>query len=177
MQYEIFGPFTIPRKSNGLIDRGPNALRAFWDDLVAEDDGSLPEACGCYVFAIRAAKGIVPWYVGLTEKRTFRSECIGSHQAGYYNDVLATKRKARPMLYLLAKRTPTGRLARPSKNKRADIHFLETFLIGHALNRNPRLSNQRKTKFLKRMHVPGILNSGTGSPGKAARSLKTALGV
>ena len=177
MRYEVFGPFTIPRKPNGLVDRRAAAQRDFWDNVVASADGGLPEACGCYVFAVRAAKGIVPWYIGLTEKRTFRKECLGAHQAGIYNDVLAAKEKGRPLLYLLAKRTPTGRLVKPSKNKQADIQFLETYLIGHGLNKNSKLLNQKKTKFLKSMQVPGVLNSNKGRPGKPAKSLQVALGL
>jgi hypothetical protein len=162
MRYEIFGPFTIPRKANRLVDRGPKAQREFWDNTVASADDGLPDACGCYVFAVSAAKGVVPWYVGLTEKRTFRQECIGAYQAGNYNDVLAAKDRARPLLYLLAKRTSKGRLVKPSKNSQPDIQFLETYLIGLGLNRNSKLLNQRKTKFLKSIHIPGILNSSSG---------------
>ncbi|MBX9695488.1 MAG: hypothetical protein K2Z81_24095 [Cyanobacteria bacterium] len=177
MRYEIFGPFTIPRNESGLVDRDAEAQRDFWDNVVGLADEGLPVACGCYVFAVAAAKGIVPWYVGLTEKRTFRKECLGAHQVGNYNDVLAAKGKARPLLYLLAKRTPTGRLVKPSKNKQADIQFLETYLIGHGLNKNSKLLNQKKTKFLKSMHVPSVLNSSKGPPGIPAKSLQVALGL
>lgn len=176
MRYAIFGPFIIPR--NGvLIDRSLKARRKFWLEVEHATSEDLPDACGCYVFAVRASKGIIPWYVGLTEKRTFRKECLGSHQVGNYNDVLAQKEKAQPLLYLLAKQTPKGRNRKPSKTMQRDIQFLESYLIGHGLNKNQKLLNQKKTKFLKSLCVPGILNSDKGHPGKPAKSLRQTLGL
>lgn len=177
MRYEIFGPFGIPRTCNGLVDRSAEAQRKFWSEVESSDGNELPDACGCYVFAVRAAKGIVPWYVGLTEKRTFRKECLGSHQVSNYNDVLAGKEKASPLLYLVAKQTPKGRNRKPSKNIQQDIQFLEFYLMGHALNKNRRLLNQKKTKFLKSICVPGLLNTGKGPRSKSATSLRNALGL
>ncbi|MGB8901022.1 MAG: hypothetical protein WCC90_18035 [Methylocella sp.] len=50
-------------------------------------------------------------------------------------------------------------------------------LIGIALKRNEKLANVRKTKLLKEMIVPGVLNSQPGPPGGAVQDLKKALGL
>jgi hypothetical protein len=83
-----------------------------------------------------------------------------------------------PQLHLLAKLTPTGRFAAPASSGHRDVQFLETLLIGMALNQNEDLQNIRGTKFLREMRVPGILRSGRGE-GRltAVKSLRDALGM
>ena len=156
-EYRIYGPFEMKKKGNGLVDSSSAAEDAFWEEVEVEEE-SLPEACGCYLFAVRAAKGITPWYVGLAEKQAFENECFAMHKVNIYNNALA-KKKGTPILFLIAKRTGTGRFARPGKNGHRDIDYLETILIGAAIDKNPDLSNRRKTKYLREMCVPGFINS------------------
>ena len=83
-----------------------------------------------------------------------------------------------PQLHLIAKLTPTGRFAAPAANGHRDIQFLETLLIGMALNQNEDLQNIRGTKFLREMRVPGILRPGRGEGRlNSVRSLRGALGM
>ncbi len=175
MNFEIFGPFTIPR-ANGLIDDSAAARKNFWDE-VDQKEPQLPDACGCYIFVGKAKKGALPWYVGLTTKCAFRAEALGLHQVSHYNKALAKKVGVRPQLFFLAKTTPTGRFAKPSANSHADIEFLETLLFGVALNRNPKLRNAKNTKYLKGLVVPGILNSPARPPKVPERTLKCVLGL
>jgi hypothetical protein len=90
--------------------------------------------------------------------------------------VIAGKPKLRPQLFLVAKLTRTGRLARPSPSGHADIKFLENYMIGLALDRNPELRNQRQTRYLRDLHVEGFLNTGPGKPSPSASSLRRLLG-
>lgn len=78
------GPFIISKKSNGLILATAEYLKQFWEEIDEEYPG-LSCACGCYVFATRAGKGVIPWYVGKTEKQSFAKECFYSHKINHYN--------------------------------------------------------------------------------------------
>lgn len=173
MEYQVYGPFEIPRTPRtGTISRS-RVKQNFWKK-VAVADTDLPSGCGCYVFALRSSRGTVPWYVGMTENRTFKAESLDYHKLDRYNDVLLN-RKGRPLLFLIAKKTKLERFAKPSTTKQHDIRFLETYLIGHALNRNPNLANQHKTKFLKSMYVPGVLNPTQGRRSSSVAALCKAL--
>lgn len=171
MNYKVFGPYPI-RRDGRLISKTRDHLRAFWSEIDAEAKG-LSDACGCYVFSIRRRA----WYVGLAEKQSFCQECFALHKLTQYNYALQHV-SGEPQLHLLAKLTPTGRFASPGVSGHRDIQFLETLLIGMALNQNENLQNVRGTKFLREMRVPGILRTARGE-GRLApvRSLRDALGM
>lgn len=171
MIYKAFGPYTIPR-DGALVSKTASDLRAFWSAIEGEV-GGLAQACGCYVFSIRRRA----WYVGLAEKQSFRQECFSLHKLNQYNYSLQ-RISGEPQLHLLAKLTPTGRFAAPATNGHRDIQFLETLLIGMALNQNEDLQNVRGTKFLREMRVPGILRTGRGE-GRltSVKTLRDALGM
>lgn len=108
----------------------------------------------------------MPWYVGKAEKSSFKQECFGAFQINCYNDALARYGKGTPLLYLVTLLTPGGRLSKPSKSGSRAISFLERWLIGEALSKNPDLCNIKDTKFLKELIVPGLLGSKPGHPTK-----------
>jgi hypothetical protein len=113
------------RKNGSLIDRRECA--EFWA-RVEQASGGLSSAVGCYIFAIRAAKGALPWYVGKTEKHSFKGETWTPHKLDLYNEAA--------VLYLIAKRTKGGRFAKPRKRGIGDIRALENLLLGSCLLRN-----------------------------------------
>ena len=173
MNFEIHGPFDLP-KAKGLVDKTAKSKKAFWS-TVAKRKRGLPDACGCYVYVVKAKRGALPWYVGITTKRTFRGEALGDHKLTHYNSAIAQKVGVTPQLFFIARMTPQGRFAKPSTHK--DVEFLEKFMFGVALNRNSSLSNSKNTKFLRSMVVPGVLNSPHGKPTAPERELKTVLGL
>ena len=175
MNFEISGPFDLP-KLNGLIDNANRSKKDFWDAVERRAPGT-PDACGCYVFVVKARRGTLPWYVGITTKRTFRAEALGADQLAHYNPAIAQKVGVTPQLFFLAKRTPSGRFAKPSQNAQKDVEFLEKFMFGIALNRNGALRNSRNTKFLKNMVVPCVLNSPRGRRKAPEIALKDVLGL
>ena len=175
MSFGIYGPYEIPR-SGQLVDTAAASRRKLWEEVGVSEPG-LPDACGCYIFVVKAKRGALPWYVGLTTKRTFRHEALGAYQANQYNQALSQKVGVKPMLFLLAKKTPSGRFARPSISSHKDIEFLETFIFGIALNRNKKLRNAKNTKFLKNLKVPGIINSPKGRPTESEREMKAVFGI
>ncbi|MDG7000778.1 MAG: hypothetical protein JRN15_16925 [Nitrososphaerota archaeon] len=172
-EYSIHGPFVIRRQPNGHIDRRPTAINEFWE-TVSEAVKDLPTACGCYLFAVRAAKGIRPWYVGLAEKQTFEEECFTLHKREIYNEVLVN-RKGTPFLFFLAKRTNTGRFANPGRNGSRTSRFLETLLIGAALEKNAELMNVHKTNSLCEISVPFLVNSPRSRPSRAESVFRLAI--
>jgi len=80
--FEVFGPYEIPvvKEVGGryISDGCPD----FWRDHEPSD---LRKEKGCYLFALRAAKGYKPVYVGMAT-RSFGQECFQSHKiASHYN--------------------------------------------------------------------------------------------
>lgn len=172
-KYTVHGPFELTKQKNGLVDKNKNAKTAFWKK-VQTDYKSLPYACGCYLFAIRAAKGIKPWYVGLAAKQTFENECFAPHKITIYNEALASK-KGTPLLFFIAKRTKQDKFVKPSKNRHQSSEYLETIMIGAVLEKNPDLMNIKKTSFLRELCVPCLINTPKGKPTGAEKEFKRAI--
>jgi hypothetical protein len=115
--------------------------------------------------------------VGKTERRIFKQECFGATKVNYYNEILV-RNNGTPLLFLLPRCTGSGRkFSKPSKNGYRDIDYLESMLIGLALERNKQLMNIRKTKLLKEMVVPGVINTPQARPTQPVIDLRNALGV
>lgn len=173
MRFSPYSALEIPRE-RGLIASDKKSLNAFWEE-VDEVASGLSSAIGCYIFSIRAGKGVLPWYVGLAEKQTFRKECFTSHKLVHYNHALA-QRKGTPVLTLIAKCTPGGKFVIPTGSAHRDIEFLETMLIASSLGRNENLYNVRDTKLLREMVVPGFLNTPQGKAASAVSEFKKLIG-
>lgn len=166
MKFDIYAPFEVPMSSLLLVKED---FKWFWDDVEAFSPG-LSDAYGCYIFGLRAAKGYVPWYVGRTNKQTFEKEIVAEHKLNRYNRIIS--QKGTPVFFFIAKRTN----ALSGFEKRAvggkEVKFLETILIGRALQKNPNLINKQNTKLFKEFSVPGIINS---SPGRNTATVETFL--
>lgn len=169
MNYSIHGPYRMHRRK-GLVDTSKEAIRDFWKQ-VEDDEPYVSNSCGCYVFAIRAGKGVRPWYVGLAEKQSFEHECYSIHKINIYNEALA-ERKGTPILFLIARRTNGEKFSKPSSNGHRSAQLLETLLIGSALDKNPDLMNVKDTAFLRDMTVPTILNTPRRPPTEPEREFK-----
>jgi hypothetical protein len=154
VRFAVYGGFKIGRKSNrhGVFDG------VFWNQ-VEEAREALSEACGCYVFALRNGDNIVAWYVGKTEKKTFKHECFQPTKINHYNEALVSH-IGTPLLFLLPRLTAAGnKFSKPTSGRWRDIDYLETMLIGMALERNAGLLNIQRTKLLREIVVPDIINS------------------
>jgi hypothetical protein len=81
-------------------------------------------------------------------------------------------------LYLLPRLTNSGeKFSKPTRSGYRDIDFLETLLIGMALEQNKNLANIKKTKLLREMIVPGVINSPQARPTGPVTDLRNALGL
>ena len=162
MIYSIFGPYEVLRNEKGNVCKEKKLInKNFWNEINAKEDG-LPNACGCYLFALRISKGIVPFYVGCAKAQSFKEECFGAHKINIYNDSLGSI--GTPVMFLVAKQTAGGKFAKLSKTGHLDIDCLETLLIGSCIKKNPKLANNHKTKILRNIIVPGFLNAKIGKP-------------
>ncbi|MCX4152648.1 MULTISPECIES: hypothetical protein [Paraburkholderia] len=166
----------IPRNPNGLIAADKQSQANFWEYVDNEIENGLSGAIGCYIFSIRAGKGVLPWYVGLAMKQSFRKECFTSHKLLHYNNSVAG-RKGTPLLTLIPKYTPNGRLVCPTGSSHRDIEFLETMLISNCLSRNRDLCNKKDTKLLREMIVSGFLNTPKGKVTSSVSAFRILIGV
>ena len=176
MYYETYGEFVVPRKQTPkgkVFDDSTKVLNDFWD-MVDQQTPGLSKARGCYIFAIKAGKGIKPWYVGQT-KKTFRDECFQPQKKSHYNNVINDIAKGTPVMILVARHTPKGKLAKALPLSEAD--FVEQLLISQSLSANSELVNTKNTAFIKKIRVPGVLNSPAGKPSPGAKLLKSLLGT
>jgi hypothetical protein len=141
-----------------------------------EDGNTHISAVGCYVFALRAAKGYTPWYVGQACKRPIIREALNSSNREKYNKILG-EHSGTPLLFLIPMHTPNRRLRRPRKasGRLKALDFLERWLIATCIERNSKLANNRETRFLRKIHVVGIFNAKQGEAHAAARALSKTL--
>jgi hypothetical protein len=172
MNFDVAGPFKLNRYGNNKI-----VTKQSVKDVKATIETSEPgllEACGCYVFAV----GSTPFYVGQACKRSLIDEAMNASNLGKYNEILGTRKKGRPVLFLLPMKTPGGKFRKRSRGdgKIGSLDFLERWLIAAALERNSKLKNNKETSFLKKIHVTGIFNATQGGSTKPSRALNKALG-
>jgi hypothetical protein len=163
----LYGPFVIPISKGGVakfIDK--NEKKQFLDQLL---DQGIASKQGCYVFALRAAKGYCPWYIGKATK-SFKQECMGSHQLQHYNAVLSKGKKGTPVMFLVA---PTGNKNKVPKKVCDDI---ESMLIQSALYENPELRNIQKAK-VPAWGIDGVVRGRKGKPRKGESAFGLMMGL
>jgi len=135
----------------------------------------LPADATFLQFARQKESDLGMWV--LPKNKLFEKECFTASKINIYNEVLADQKKGVPVLFLIAKRTPTGKLAKRTsgKNGHADSAYLEDILIDVALDKNAKLMNVQKTKFLRNMCVPGLINTRRGKLTKSEKEFKRAI--
>lgn len=163
VNFSVHGPFDIPiyRGKAGRIVRAEEG-RAFFKTYQ-----TWAGRKGCYVFAIRAGRGITPTYVGKATK-TFQQECFTADKLGKCNQTLADYAKGTLIMFLVA--APTGR-GRPAEKQ---IKLLEDFLIQVGVAANDALLNVQGTKE-EEWALTGLVRSLRGRPSLAARAFKAAM--
>ena len=174
MIFSIHGPYEIPKRGR-LIDRSKESLRDFWG-RVEDDSPGLAEGIGCYLFCMRAARGFKPMYVGMNAQQAFVGECFSPAKILIYQDAIAV-RQGTPVLFLIARRTPQGKLTKKSPGKSNSLRLVETLLIGAALDKNPELANVQKAEFLRKIELPGLINTPRRPSTLAERELRKALSL
>ena len=176
--YETFGPFTVPAtqapNDQRTLDMQASQVQEFWKEVESTVTG-LSEACGCYIFAIRAGPGITPWYVGRSTT-AFKRECFQPGKKVIYQEAYNEVRRGSPVLVLVARMTEGGKFSRGRLALR-EAEFVERVLMHRAWSRNPKLKNVSGLGLARELRIPGLLNSGPGAPSDGARLLRRTLGV
>ena len=121
----------------------------------------LPIGRGCYLFAMRAGKGMTPWYVGQS-KGCFKLEVFAKSKQAHYNAVRGNYKKGKPMMFLVIRLTKGGRLMK-GKLPEPEANYVERFLISEAFQKNPDLMNIKGVSFSKNLFIPGIINDSRAS--------------
>jgi hypothetical protein len=151
-------------KTTRHIDKAEKA--AFLKKL---DSLGLSMKNGCYIFALRAALGYRPWYVGKATK-SMKQECMALASVAHYNAVLAKGHKGTPVMFLVA---PPDNKNKVDKRACEDI---ETFLIQSAYRANPALRNVQKAK-IEEWSIKGLVRSGKGRPTQTQTAFKKMMGL
>ena len=146
VRYETYGPFEVPRSQAAnrqrALDLQAPSVRRFWQGV---DDGtlSLSEGRGCYIFAIKAGRGITPGYVGVSTTG-FKRECFQPTKKVIYQDAYNEVRRGTPVLVLVVRMTAGGSLSMGRLSK-SEADFVETTLMHRAWFRNPELRHPAAT--------------------------------
>lgn len=164
-QFICHGPYAVPtKKLNAGRVITNSEIKSFWDQY-----SEIAALKGCYVFGMRAGRGVTPLYVGKAT-RSFKQEVFTPHKLKNYLMALATYRVGTPILFFVV--YPPGR--RGVVNER-HIGELERFLIQQAFLANPRLMNI-KHAAVPNWGIVGVLRSeNNGAPPKSARAFKAML--
>ena len=170
MYFDVAGPFELTRYGSKkfITDDTLRDIRSKVEDW----EEGLTEACGCYVFAVRAGRGSTPHYVGQACKSSIVMESLNPSNREKYNKVLG-EANGTPILFLIPLRTPTGKFRKKSQvgGGLAALDFLESWLIANAIEKNPGLINNKQTKFLRQIHVAGFFNAKKGESTSASQQL------
>lgn len=158
-------PFRRQQNGNGKHISAEH-VNEFWKIQSAK---KIAAKQGCYIFALRASQGYVPWYVGKATK-SFRQEAFAIFQLNKYNEVLFDGRKGTPVMFFVA---PDG-----SKNAVPPLtcDTIETFLIQAAYAENPEIKNRQKTK-IPDWTIAGVVRPRRGPVSKTAASFKKMMGL
>lgn len=162
-KFTVHGPLSVPTaktKIGKLIDS--DSARRFWERY--PDTADL---CGCYVFAMSAAGGLTPGYVGKAT-RSFKGEVFQPHKLTKYHQVLSDYLRGQPVLFFVVAPAPKG------KPNTRHIAQVEKYLIRRAADVNPDLANIKHTKE-PNWSIAGVVRSGQGNSSDAAKKLKRAL--
>ena len=164
-RFVVKGPYEVPVQ----VNKGGKAItsleaKAFWDENAA-----LSGEKGCYVFGMRASKGMKPLYVGKATK-SFAQEVFTPHKLAKYMAGLTHSKKGTPVLFFLCVPKTKGPVNGPN------IDELESFLIQAGMKAYSDLLNERKTK-VEAWSIGGVLRDGKGKPTNAAQEFKGLMGL
>lgn len=166
VMFDVFGPYDVPvsQAPRGLFFDAPDIER-FWRQCP-----EIAERRGCYVFALRSARGATPSYVGKAAVQTFEAEVFSADKQNKYIEALVQRERGRPEMYFVPCPVARGRV------NESVIREVETFLIRLAAAINPSLINVHGTTP-DAWAIKGALRGGPGKPSAAAAAFKQVMGL
>ena len=165
IEFSVSGPHDVPVYLHGCVDKkqvDESRIKDLWN--------ALPESeqPGVYIYAIRAAKGLVPIYIGKST-RAINKEALNPRNISTLNKRLLNLNKGTLVLFCVS--WPTGKKSRLSES----IDELETVLIQYGIKANNNLLNNRKIKSQDAWGIYGV--NGCGHSTKSSRELKKCLNI
>ena len=97
-------PLALPTDDKNNLDFTLNGRKRFWSEAKEETGYDLQNGRGCYLYVVRAGKGITPWYVGQS-KGPFSREVFAANKQEHYNSVHDSYQKGTSRLFLIARFT------------------------------------------------------------------------
>ena len=137
---------------------------------VFQRNASFTSQPGCYVYGIRAAKGIKPVYVGKTEDQPLKKEALSPDKIGKINKAILKTRKGTPVVAFVV---PAKKPGQPPKSLISEI---EGVLIQYAYAKNPSIENDNGI-FEPQWFIEGVINSKPGRRSKKAREFRSMVGI
>lgn len=166
-EMEVFGPFDVPFDLVGRLKKiGKTEEAQFWSRPEVQQ---FRTKHGVYVFAMRAAKGFTPWYVGRAGNGFF-SEIFTPDKVVKYREVFDRGTKGSPVMFFVTKGGSKNKV--PSKA----IGEIEQALIVAAGAKNQHLINVHHNKE-REWCIKGVMYSRPGKPTTTARGFKAMMGL
>ncbi|MGO9769534.1 MAG: hypothetical protein ACLPSW_08280 [Roseiarcus sp.] len=148
--FVVRGPFEI------TFEKCKGGRYLIFDDFWSKsaDVNGLADEKGCYVFAIRAGRGVTPVYIGKATK-SFKQETFGPVKQNTYQNGFKDYAKGTPLMFFVVHPTQRG----PTDAKH--IAQIEDFLIQAGVAKNPNLQNIKGTRQ-PGWSIKGVIRSGAG---------------
>ena len=164
-EFTVVGPLKIPlyKGKGGRTITDENVDR-FW-----EANKKYRKRRGCYVFAIRAGKGLTPGYVGKATKK-LKQEVFAHHKLTRYQQFLADYAKGTPVIFFVLAPVQKG------KPNLVQIGQVEKYLIDLAVTANPDLLNEKGASPNK-WGIKGVIRGGKGKTSHGTRDFRLMLGI
>ena len=159
----FFVPFTLSAKKIKQIDT--TQAKVFWG---LAGTNAIAAKQGVYVFASKAGRGLRTIYIGKASKG-FKQEIFQPAKLTHYALALSEGIKGLPCFFFVC---PKENLKKVPARLCDEI---ETFLIQLAVQKNPDLRNDRKTK-LAEWSITGLVRS-KGKPSEKAKSFSKMIGM
>jgi len=165
LSFKVVGPLKVHYSH----DVGGRTIRDVDIDSFWDSQAKYKKLRGCYVFSMRAGRGITPGYVGKTRKN-FKQEVFGAHQLMRYYEFMASYERGRPVFFFVVAAQSAGK---PNDSK---IRAVEKYLIDLGLTVNPDLLNKRDTKP-PGWGIQGVIRGGQGKVSAGTSSFRKMLGI
>jgi hypothetical protein len=165
--FEVQGPYGVPYELTGAKIKRIRAehVKGFWEGNALD----VAKKQGIYVFCMKAAKGYRPVYVGKATK-SFKQEIFQPHKLNRYAQEFADGSKGTPCFFFIA---PGGAQKKVSSSLCDEV---ETFFIQLAVQKNPNLANDKKTK-LADWTIKGLVRSSVKKPPANAAAFRKMIGL
>lgn len=158
------------KKGNKIIDKNK------FNEQVKIKNSDLQKAKGVYVFALKHGQNYTPYYIGQTTKSGLLQESLNPGNLKKYDKCLGECVNMKPVMIYIVYLTPKNAVSKKQHPKAKDLYnWLEAYMIMLGVQKNQKLVNGKKVKYLNSVVVPGLLNSPQGKPSDPATILRKTL--